>query len=65
MDLEEQLKNVEVIDEKGKKDDKIKISSIVTIENLETKEKGEYKIVGITETDILAEPKKISNESPV
>ncbi len=66
MDLEEQLKNVEVIDEKNaKKDDKIKIGSIVTIENVETKEKDDYKIVGITETDILAKPKKISNESPV
>ncbi len=66
LDLEEQLKNVEVIDEKSwKKDDKIKIGSIVVLENNDTKDKDEYKIVGITETDILANPKKISNESPV
>ncbi len=67
IDLEEQLKNSEVIDENDKtvKKWKIKIGSIVKIENTENKEKEEYKIVGITETDILSNPKKISNESPV
>ena len=67
IDLEEQLKNSEVIDENSKWTVKwkIKISSVVKIENTESKEKEEYKIVGITETDILANPKKISNESPV
>jgi transcription elongation factor GreA len=33
--------------------------------NTETKEETEYKIVGSTEADILAETPRISNESPV
>ncbi len=67
IDLEEQFKNAEVIDENDSsvKKWRIKISSLVTIESLDTKDKEEYKIVGITETDILCNPKKISNESPV
>ncbi len=65
-ELEDQLKRVELIKEDGaKKENKITIGMTVTIENLENKEKGTYQIVGTTESDILAETPRISNESPV
>jgi transcription elongation GreA/GreB family factor len=38
---------------------------MVTIENIESKEKEKYKIVGTMEADILADIPKISNESLV
>ena len=63
LDLETQLKNVELI--KEEKADKVTMGSVVVIENLKTKEKNTYKIVGSTESDILAEQPRISNESPV
>ncbi|PZM83906.1 transcription elongation factor GreA [Candidatus Gracilibacteria bacterium] len=64
-DLEEQLKNVEIIEESADKGERVNIGSIVKIENIETKEKETLKIVGSTEADIFAEPKMISNESPI
>ncbi len=63
--LEEQLKNVEIIDESSDSGDRVNIGSEVQIENIETKEKDNLKIVGSTEADILKEPKHISNESPL
>lgn len=64
-DLEEQLKDIEIIEEWNEKWWKINIWSIVEIENTETKEKEILKIVGSTEADIFSEPKMISNESPI
>lgn len=64
-DLEEQLKNIEIIKEEWKKWEKVIMWAIVTLENLENKEKELYKIVGSTESNILAEIPMISNESPV
>lgn len=64
LDLEEQLKNVEIIEE-DMDHDKVTMGSEVTIKNLETKEESSYKIVGSTEANILAETPMISNESPV
>jgi len=64
LDLEEQLKNVEIIEE-DVDHDKVTMGSIVTIKNLETNEELAYKIVGSTEANILAETPMISNESPV
>ncbi|MGB2110719.1 MAG: transcription elongation factor GreA [Patescibacteria group bacterium] len=64
LDLEEQLKNVEIIEE-DMDHDRVTMGSIVTITNLESKEKVAYKIVGSTEANILAETPMISNESPV
>ncbi|MDD3646748.1 MAG: transcription elongation factor GreA [Candidatus Gracilibacteria bacterium] len=66
-DLEEQLKNVEIIKEDAKDSakDKVTMGSIVTVEQIDTKEKGSYKIVGSTESDILTELPRISNESPI
>ena len=64
-DLEEQLKNVEIIKEELKKWEKVIMWATVTLENIETGEKESYKIVGSTESNILAEIPMISNESPV
>jgi len=64
-DLEGQLKNVEIIKEDASTKDKITIGKVVEIEDLSSKEKIEYKIVGSTESDILATPARISNESAV
>lgn len=64
-DLEDQLKRVEIIKEAVDKTEKINMGSIVEIENIETKEKDTFKIVGSTESDILAELPAISNDSPV
>lgn len=64
-DLEEQLKNVEIIEEKADEAGRINMGAVVEVENTETKEKGTYKIVGSTESDILAETPRISNDSPI
>lgn len=64
-DLEAQLKEVEIIEEGNESVWRVNIGSIVEIENIETKEKENLKIVGSTEADIFSDPKKISNESPI
>jgi len=64
-ELEEQLKNVEIIDETQKDTSKVNMWDTVKLRNLETEKEEDYVIVGTTESDILAEPKKISNECPV
>jgi len=63
-DLEAQLKDYELIEE-DVHHDKVTMGSLVKLMNTETKEETEYKIVGSTEADILAETPRISNESPV
>jgi transcription elongation factor GreA len=65
LDIEWQLKNVEIINEDKSSKDKITMWTIVEIENIETKEKEQYKIVGTTEANILAKIPQISNEAPV
>ncbi len=66
-EVEEQLKRVEIIKEEGKWKGKWRVTMWmeVTIEDIETKEKETYKIVWTQESDILATPAKISNDSPV
>ena len=63
-DLEEQLKHVEIIEE-DEHHDKVTMGSLVTIKNIETEDETEYKIVGSTEANILAETPMISNEAPI
>ena len=65
VDLEAQLKNVEIIEEDKSLKDKITMWTIVEIEYIETKQREKYEIVGTTEADILANIPRISNESPV
>lgn len=65
-ELEEQLKNVEIIKEENlKQEDKVTMWKEVILLNVEEKEKETFKIVGSTESNILAELPKISNDSPV
>ncbi|MCP4523160.1 MAG: transcription elongation factor GreA [Candidatus Gracilibacteria bacterium] len=64
LDLEGQLKDVEIIKE-DTSHDKVNMGSIVTIAPADSKEETTYKIVGSTEADILSELPMISNESPV
>ncbi|MDD3303090.1 MAG: transcription elongation factor GreA [Candidatus Gracilibacteria bacterium] len=65
-ELEDQLKNVKIIkEEKSTKENRVIIGKEVTILNLESDEEGAYKIVGTTESSILAEIPKISNDSPI
>lgn len=64
-DLEEQLKKVEIIKEEKKKWEKVTMWVVVVLENIKNNEKGAYKIVGSTESDIMAEVPMISNDSPV
>ncbi len=64
-ELEATLKNVELIDETKKDSSKVNMWDNVTLESIESKEKIEYIIVGSTESDILSNPPKISNESAV
>ena len=64
-DLEDQLKNVEIIKETKDKSEKVSMGSTIEIENLNGWEKETFKIVGSTEADILAETPTISNESAV
>lgn len=64
-DLEEQLKNVELIDESAQKWGRVSMWSVVEIKNIQTKEKDILKIVGSTEANILAETPTISNDSPI
>lgn len=65
IDIEEQLKNIVLIDETEKTENKVKIWSIVKIMDLDKEESEEVKIVWTTEADILIIPAKISNESPI
>ena len=63
-ELEGQLKNIEIIDESKKDTSKVNMWDTIKIKNVENGEEQTYLIVGTTESDILANPPKISNESP-
>jgi len=66
LDIEEQLKNVKLIDSEDNKNKNIvKMWSIITIEKIWDKLKETYKIVWTTESSILWDEPKISNESPI
>ena len=43
----------------------VSLGSQVTIKDMETEEEEEYTVVGTTEADPMADPPRISNESPV
>lgn len=67
LELEEQLKNVQIIEDSKKKENKVSIGSkvvIIWVNGNEAKEE-EYAIVGSKEADILNVPAKISNDSEV
>lgn len=62
-ELENILKNAEIIQDTDKSKDKVKMESIVRLHDVEYDEDIEYTIVGSSEADSLAN--KISNESPL
>lgn len=62
--MEAQLNNFEVIDDVIANSKSVRIGSKVIISGL-TSEDAEYEIVGSTEANINATPKRISNESPL
>lgn len=64
-DLEEQLKNIEIIDDSKRDASKVNMGDNVTIKEIETGEESNFLVVGSTESDVLSEPMQISNESPV
>ena len=65
VDLEEQLKNVEIITEDSHSGDRVWMWAEIEIKKTDSKEKEVYVIVWTTEADILAVPPKISNDSPI
>ncbi len=67
-EIEDELKRVEIIQEESIKKwsvKKISIWMVVTLQDTLENIQEDYKIVGTTETDILAKPARISNESPL
>lgn len=65
-EIEDQLKNVQIIkDWDWKQENRVLIWKEVNVLNIETKEEWVYKIVGSTESNILAATPKISNDSPI
>lgn len=62
LELEEQVKNAQIIEESDTAKGVIQIGSVVTMKRVGS-EAHEYTIVGSTEADPMAH--KISNESPV
>lgn len=65
LEIEGQLKNVEIIKEVDQKKWRVNMWNLVTILNIIDNEEAVYKIVWTTESDILAEIPLISNESPI
>jgi transcription elongation factor GreA len=63
LELEEQIKNVEIISDSDIKEGVIRAGSTVTLQREGEDETHEYTIVGSTESDPTQH--KISNESPV
>lgn len=61
--LENMLKNAQVVDESEISTDKVTVGTIVKIKDYEFDEEVEYSIVGSAEADPMSF--KISNESPV
>ena len=63
VELENILKNAEIIQDNDKSKDKTKMESVVKLHDVEYDEDIEYTIVGSSEADSLNN--KISNESPL
>ena len=63
LEIEELLKNVEIISDDEITTDKVNIGTIATIRYLDNSREVSYKIVGSTQVNVLK--KEISNESPI
>ena len=62
-ELEEQLKNVRIVDASALTNDVVRVGLTVKIKNVDTGESEEYRIVGVTEADPFEG--MISDESPI
>jgi transcription elongation factor GreA len=62
-DLEEQLRNARVIDERSVDTDVVSVGATVHVKDQRTEKSTKYKIVGSAEAD--PSENKLSNESPV
>ena len=62
-EIENILKNAEVIDDSDISTDKVSLGAYVTLQNTTTKEEYKYKLVGESEVDF--KKKRISENSPV
>ena len=63
LELEDKLKNVELIDENSLDTNKVSLGSKVALKDMEDKTEEEYHLVGSSEANPMEG--KISNESPV
>lgn len=63
--LENMIRNAKVIEDSEANKDVVSLGNKVKIEDVEAGETEEYTVVGTTEADPMAEPPRISNESPV
>lgn len=63
--LEKMIRNAKVIKDSEINKKVVSLGSQVTIKDMETEEEEEYTVVGTTEADPMADPPRISNESPV
>lgn len=62
-ELEEQLKNVHLVDASALSNDIVRVGHTVKIKDMATGEAAEYQIVGVTEADPFEG--RISDESPI
>ncbi len=62
-ELEEQLKNVQLVDASALENDVVRVGLSVKIKNMEDNSVAEYRIVGVTEADPFEG--LISDESPI
>ena len=62
-EIEEQLKNVQIVDASALSNDVVRVGLVVKLKNMDTGESEEYRIVGVTEADPFEG--LISDESPI
>lgn len=66
LSLEAMIKTAKVIEDDTAGDKNVvRLGSKVTLEDMETGDQDEYTVVGTQEADPMADPPRISNESPV
>ena len=63
--LENMIHNAKIVAEEEITGETVNLGLTVTVKDTKTKDVFKYVIVGVTDADPLAEPAKISNESPV
>ena len=63
--LENMIRNAQIIKDTDITKNVVSLGCKVKIEDMETHDQEEYTVVGTTEADPMAEPPRISNESPV